>query len=101
MNSNSKLPVFPTRMNSLLAVVILIASALPATAATTYLWSDASGIDMNWSTPGNWSPTGSPGTADTAIFGLAATTGGPTTINNIVSASTTVSALSYTNTTSG
>src|SRR6476620_12793851 len=36
--------------------------------AATYTWSGASGTDLSWQTPGNWSPAGPPGTFDDANF---------------------------------
>src|SRR6476659_8613779 len=36
--------------------------------AATYTWSGASGTDLSWPTPGNWSPSGPPGTFDDANF---------------------------------
>jgi fibronectin-binding autotransporter adhesin len=69
--------------------------------AATFYWSGASGVDQNWSTSGNWTPSGSPGAPDSAIFTNTATVADAVTINNIVSANTTVTSLIYTNTTSG
>lgn len=36
--------------------------------AEKYNWTGESGTDFNWTTEGNWSPTGVPGSADTAAF---------------------------------
>jgi autotransporter-associated beta strand protein len=55
----------------------------------------------NWNVNANWSPnTGNPGASDTAIFGPIGTTS-QGSINNIVSVNTTVTALTFTNFTSG
>ena len=64
-----------------------------ATAAIT-TWTGAGGDD--WSTAGNWD-SGSPGLADTAIFGEADAVVNATTVNNIVDATSTIAALSYSN----
>ena len=79
-----------------LAVSILLAH--PAGAAN-YLWNVASPGANNWNVNANWTPsTGSPGAADTATFGATGTASGSTAINNVVSVSTTVTALNFTNT---
>lgn len=71
------------------------------TQANVFLWTAGSGTDTNWSTAANWSPAGPPGAQDTAVFGSDANSSSATTVNNTVTANTTVSTLDYTNTTSG
>ncbi len=75
---------------------------------TTYLWNVASPGANNWNVNGDWLPgTGYPGSAapgesaDTAVFGATGTSSASTSVNNVVSASTTISTLNYTNSTSG
>ncbi len=84
-----------------LAVSVAITVPQNINAQTPFLWTAGSGSDTNWSTPANWSPTGTPGALDTATFGSLATSGGPTTVNNALTANVTVSTLNYTNTTTG
>lgn len=61
--------------------------------AASFEWTGASGIDLNWSTPGNWSPAGPPGVADEARFLDAGSTNDNVSINNIVSADITIERL--------
>lgn len=75
-------------------------SASMAPAASLY-WTGASGSDLLWATPGNWTPSGPPAAADTAIFGIAGTVSDQLTVNNVVGTSTQVTGLSYTNSTAG
>ncbi|HAO80412.1 MAG TPA: hypothetical protein DCQ92_15880, partial [Verrucomicrobia subdivision 3 bacterium] len=72
-----------------------------AGSATTNVWNVATTGANPWSTGGNWSPAGPPGSADTALFGVIGTSASSTTVNNVVDANTTITGLSYTNTTSG
>ena len=81
---------------------ILLATALPGFAQTLE-WTAASGTDLFWATPGNWNPGGPPGVANTVWFdntGLAAGTGS-SFVDNIVSASTAIRTLQYSNNTVG
>lgn len=83
---------------TLIALLSGLLLANQASAATT-LWSGA-GANDNWSTGLNWSG-GSPNPGDTAVFGAGDTTNSATAVNNVVSSTATVSALSYTNVASG
>jgi fibronectin-binding autotransporter adhesin len=91
----------PSRVFAILAVLAAAITISQTANATSFLWSGASPVDTNWSTALNWTPNGSPGGADTVTFGSAATTGGSTTVNNAISVNTIVTALNYTNTTTG
>lgn len=77
-----------------IAAASLFAAALqtPATAAT-FTWDAGAATDI-WTSNGNWSQTGAPGTNDDLIFDL---TGNPSTsaVTNIVSASIAVDSLRY------
>ena len=77
-----------THRNQLSAWVAVTVFALAHSAlAATYTWSGPSGGD--WLTPGNWSPSGSPGTNDEARFfnpGAVA----DATLDNLVTASTNI-----------
>src|ERR1051325_2363487 len=91
---------YPTAITSLLFTLATL--AFSANAATTFLWNVASPGANNWNVNANWTPaTGNPGSADTAVFGATGTAANATTVNNVVSVSTTVTALEYTNTTAG
>jgi len=84
--------------------LLLVAFSLMATylaPAASFEWSGASGADDFWSTGANWNPGGPPGSADSPVFGETDTVGDATTVNNIVGPSTTVAALSYTNSLAG
>jgi fibronectin-binding autotransporter adhesin len=90
---------FPVRLCSWLAVG---AFAVQSANAATYLWNAASVGANNWNDNANWTPsTGNPGPADTAVFSDFGTVGDQFTVNNVVSVSTSISALLYTNLTSG
>src|SRR5581483_4301095 len=83
-----------------LSVSLLLLSS--SAHATTFMWNVASPGANNWNVNANWSPsTGNPGSADTALFGAVGTAGSSSTINNVVSVNTTITALSYTNATAG
>lgn len=85
-----------------LSLFILLAGALPSSAQVLN-WTAASGTDLQWATPGNWSPSGPPGVANTVWFnntGLVIGTGA-SFIDNIVSASTAIRTLQYSNNTVG
>src|SRR5215469_6420415 len=101
MKSTSKLPLFRPRLLSLLAVSVVFSLSHLANAAS-FFWTGASGVDTNWSTPANWSAnSGSPGSADTAVFTATNTSGTSTTVNNAVTVNTTITALINTNTVTG
>lgn len=70
-----------------LAVVMILALALRAGAAST--WNNAAG--GYWSVPGNWSPSGAPGSATDVIFGDVGA--GQSTTNDILSES--IDSLTY------
>src|SRR4051812_33302604 len=89
-----------TPANSLrtLSILALLALAHVASAATTFLWNVPSPGVNNWNINANWLPaTGNPGSADTAQFGIIGTNGNATTVDNIVSVNTAITALQYTN----
>ena len=94
-----------TRLVPILVLALLLISLFSrqdASAQATFNWTSGSGTDTNWSTIANWD-NGSltPGSPDTAIFGATATVGNAATINNVVDASTAVTTLRFTNSTSG
>jgi fibronectin-binding autotransporter adhesin len=92
----------PVRFSSLLALAALMAAGGAHRAvAATFAWTGASGTDTNWSTPANWSPSGPPTSADTAVFGNDGVALDGLTINNVVDVSTNISALTYSNNVSG
>ena len=85
-----------------LTVFAAAISACQTSQATTFLWNVSTPGANNWNVNANWNPnTGNPGIADTAIFGTIGTGPDGVTVNNVVSANTSVANLSYTNTTSG
>ncbi len=73
----------------------------PGAHAAIYVWNAASPGANNWNVNANWTPAGSPGAADTATFSDIGAGGDSFTVNNVVSVSTTVASLLYTNGTSG
>lgn len=86
-------------LHVVLAAVLLLAGQA---AAANYLWNVATPAANNWNVNANWSPsTGNPGSADTSVFGAVGTSANNTTINNVVQGNTTVTALQFTNITSG
>ncbi len=85
---------------NILAMALILAVTQQAGAAS-YLWNQATPGLNNWIDPSNWTPTGTPGEADTAIFGLTGTVSDNLTVNNVVSVNTSVNTLQYTNTGSG
>ena len=89
------------KIRSLFLLASIAASAQVAPAATTYVWNGAnfSTATTNWSDAANWLPTGSPGSADTAVFGANGIVSDALTVNNALTANTTVTGLQYTNTT--
>ena len=85
---------------NLIAVTLILAGTHLAD-AVTYFWSQATPGSNNWIDTANWTPTGSPGAADTAIFGLTGTVTDNLTVNNVVSVNTGITTLQYTNSGSG
>lgn len=87
------------RLQVATAAAMLLAS-MPFGRAETYLWNVATPGANNWNVNANWTPsTGNPAAADTAVFGSVGTGLDALTVNNVVSVSTTVSVLNFTNTT--
>jgi len=74
-------------------LVVIAASSQPADAQ--FVWSGASGSDLNWLTAGNWSPSGPPGAPDDVHFFDVGATNDIVSIDNVVSADTTVQSLWY------
>jgi len=81
----------------ILIFLVTLLGAQFAGAATLFRWNVAAPGANNWNVSGNWSPNGVAGVADTNVFGNVGLTNGPTTPNNVVSATVTISTLSYTN----
>src|SRR5436305_894770 len=46
------------------AIVLTLITTCQIVRAGTNVWSGASGTDLNWSTPGNWTPSSVPGAND-------------------------------------
>ena len=85
-------------IKAILALVSTILWCHSANAAS-YLWNVASPGANNWNVNANWLPgTGNPGAADAAVFGTVGISPDALTVNNVVSANTTVTSLTYTNT---
>ena len=107
--NNARNPVFKTlitKNRERLFVAGLLATSLAtfvlSASGAQKQWSGLAG-DMLWSTGGNWSPTGAPGTADNVVFGNDGITDFPYALggsaNNIVdTTSVTINSLSYINT---
>jgi len=75
-----------------LAVVAALTALSHVAGAASFDWSGASGIDLFWSTPANWSPVGPPGANDDArFFDPGAVL--DTTINNTVTENRTIRSL--------
>src|SRR2546421_7360802 len=92
----------PKHTLSKLIVLTTILAINQFASAATFLWNVVSPGANNWNVNANWNPsTGNPGSADTAVFGTTGTGATATTINNVVSVNTAITALEYTNTTSG
>src|SRR4051812_34295012 len=85
------------RCNTLRLIVctaVLMAMTEISHAATTFLWNVPTPAANNWNVNANWTPnTGNPGAADSAIFGNVGPSTSPTTVNNVVSVSTSVNTL--------
>lgn len=73
----------------------------PLAESAPYTWTAASGTDLLWVTPGNWSPSGPPGATDTALLGNTALTNntGAAAADNILATSRVIQTLLYTNNT--
>src|SRR5688572_26302032 len=68
----------------------------------TFVWNIDPPGPNNWNVNANWDPaTGNPGSVDTALFGDFATSFDQFSVNNVVSVSTAITALSYTNSLAG
>ena len=87
-----------TRLSLTLAASALLLGCTYSTQAAGFVWNVANPAANPWNVAGNWNPNGVAGVADTNIFGVVGTSPTVGTINNVVSANTTVSALLYTNT---
>lgn len=90
-------------LKPLVLLSALFIGTFSASAQQTFNWTATSGVDLLWATPANWTPTGSPGFADTAWFNNNALTNGAGSafVDNIVGASTTIKVLQYSNNTIG
>jgi len=91
-----------SKLRGLLTLAAIAASVRFASAAVE-VWNGANftTTTTNWSDAANWLPVGTPGAADTAVFGVNGTVSDALTVNNVVDANTTVGTLQYTNSTSG
>ena len=91
-------------MNTLkpLAIVFILLLAPAQWVGAQSVWNGIPGVSAttNWSTTGNWTPSGVPGSATNVVFNNTATAANSTTINNVVDAGFggTISSLAYTNT---
>lgn len=74
-------------------IPVFAACALAQLAGAQIVWTGASGTDLNWSTPGNWSPSGPPGASDDAQFLDAGATNDAVSINNVLSTDATVQSI--------
>ena len=73
--------------------LLVAIAASSQTAGAQFIWSGASGSDLNWLTPGNWSPSDPPGaTDDTRLFDNGATND-VISMDNLVAADMTVKSL--------
>ena len=79
------------------AAVAAVLGAAPLAKATPFTWSVATpSSSSTWNTIGNWTPgTAVPGAGDQALFGATGVSSANSSINNVVSASTAVAALTY------
>jgi hypothetical protein len=74
-----------------LALASVLAMTPPAH-ATPYAWNVTSG---NWNLNTDWSPSGVPGTGDTATFGNTGASGSSTSVNNTVNVPFSIAGLTY------
>ena len=87
-----------TRTLRLLAALATATALTQSAGAAGYLWNVATPGENNWNVNANWLPaTGNPGASDTALFGTNGVSADQFTVNNVVSANTTVAALTFTN----
>ena len=78
-------------------VVVCLFAQIAGAGPTNYTWNVSGG---NWSSPGSWTPATSsagPTSLDIATFGNLFESAAPTTVNNTVDSSRTISYLSYSN----
>jgi len=96
-----KVFIFILSMKTRILTLTVLAAALmvvPSMDAASFLWSANPPNGANaWSTGGNWTPSGPPGSADTVTFGNIGTTNNATGPDNVVSVNTTITTLNYTN----
>lgn len=83
------------RIPRLVAALAVAAAFTQSARAVTNIWSGASGVDLFWSTAGNWSPAGPPGATDAVRFDNTGAALDAVTINNTVSASKIVQSVTY------
>src|SRR5690242_16701925 len=77
-------------------ICVVTASAAPP---ASFIWtSGSSSSPKNWSQTKNWTPTGTPGTIDSAFFFDTAATNQSGAVNNLVDVNFTISSLQYGNT---
>ncbi len=81
----------PLHYRTILALAVI--ASINTVYAVNKVWSGASGTDLLWSTPNNWSSIGSPGAADTALFFDTGNTNNNTNSTSIVAANLTVNSL--------
>ena len=82
-------------LRPVVSLILVPAAVFSVAAQTNYTWTGAAGSDLNWSTPGNWTPPGPPGAADNAQFFDTGAASDTSTINNIVSGSLSINSLWY------
>jgi fibronectin-binding autotransporter adhesin len=93
-------------INHLRFLVVLVASALavlvqPARAQSVWNAFGGSSTDTNWSTAGNWAPTGTPGPGTNVLFGASTAVFSLAVPNNFVDQNFTVASLQYSGASSG
>ncbi|TAL04956.1 MAG: hypothetical protein EPO07_04455, partial [Verrucomicrobia bacterium] len=85
----------PIKIVRILALCLAIVTTTASSA--TIVWNGASGSDINWSTPGNWTG-GVPPSADDVKFFDSGAVATVSNVNNIVDATLTIGSLAYGNT---
>src|SRR4051812_26884817 len=94
-----------SRSLSFFSVLGLLLGSGASAHAAAYVWNVASPGANNWNVDGNWNVANFPGfggsLTDIATFGATGTSANSTTVNNVVSANTTIATLNFTNTTTG
>src|SRR5579862_7347670 len=88
-------PMKKTPLQYWAVMATAVIAAIQTANAGNKIWTAASGVDTNWSTGNNWSPSGSPGTADGTRFFDAGSTNSNANISSVVSANTTVHSLIF------